>query len=656
MSDKDKKSSKKGDLSRRGFFRVAGGAAATAAVSGNPAAMASAAQKVSRTATAGIITKIAQIGGFPINDIRGILPSISKENSEAEIANITTAMRERLMGGGIFQRHQTIKVEYEGDERWNEIYAGKISIREELNTLEALNRLPKDIPLLDLLSEETLKALYGDKEEFDSAPNVRISRDLRKLIAPLCSETTTAPDIVESFMGFFRKCAEHAIENPDDFDFTEDMDNGYKWERKEIGGHSTQDVIIKILRNHASDDSNEYDLLDRLKKSNKAWKSKKLDQAWDLRLERDAKIRADNEAKKAADYAKEKAERLKYKLEQEARKRIALENPEKRSERVMNLEHLEGDNYFVHTAPRDGYEELPIPEHEDWLCWLQTFNPEAKAEDISVTANGKIVSIPQKAENAKALQALWRTASKNSRFTVKLPNNRIGIDLNQQPKEGLPVKEMPYADTDASINLNIEITEISAADILNVNNEDTKIEEDDEKDLSISKFFRNASERETDELTGLKTPAGMLPELEKEMKYRKSAGYHDDEGKIIAAHIDIKQFKRINDEYGHATGDLILTELAQRINDTFRHQAVIGRVQCDEILLLFHRKGQTKDRTDKDIRAAIGGKAPIPFSQDGKLRQLGVTASVGIASPMAKVINFEARQKSLSKKHMALAA
>lgn len=647
MSDQDKKSNTGSDLSRRGFFRVAGGAAATAAVSGNPAAIASAAQKVSKTATAGIITKIAQIGGFPINDIRGVLPSIPKESSAAEVANITTAMRERLMGGGIFQRHQTRKVECEGDQRWNENSAGKISIRAEQNTLEALNRLPKDIPLQDLLSEETLRALYGDQKDFDNSPNVRISRDLRNLIAPLCDETTTASDIVENFMGFFRKCAQHAIERPDDFDFTEDMDNGYKWDREKIGGHTTQDEIIKILRNNASDDSDEYDLLDRLKKSNKAWKSKKLDQAWDVRLERNAKIRAENEEKKAADSAAEKAKRLKYKLEQQERKRIQLENPEKRSERVINLEYLEGDSYFVHTAPRDDYEELPIPEHEDWLCWLQKFNPEAKAEDIIVTSNGKIVSIPQIAENASALQALWRTACKNGRFTAKLPNNRVGIDLNQQPKAGLPAKEMPYADTEEAINLNIKITEISATDILNANNEDTNIEdEDNKKGLSILKFFRNASERETDELTGLKTPAGMLSELEKEMKYRTAGGYNDDEeGKIIAAHVDIEQFKRINDEYGHATGDIILSELAQRINDTFRHQAVIGRVQGDEILLLFHRKGQNTERTDNDIRAAIDGKAPIPFSQDGKLRQLGITLSVDIEKSEAQVVSLDTKRR-----------
>ena len=105
MSDKDNKSSKKGDLSRRGFFRVAGGAAATAAVSGNPTAIASAAQKVSRTATAGIITKIAQIGGFPINDIRDVLPTTPKESSNTEVDIVMQQMRERLMGGGIIQRN-----------------------------------------------------------------------------------------------------------------------------------------------------------------------------------------------------------------------------------------------------------------------------------------------------------------------------------------------------------------------------------------------------------------------------------------------------------------------------------------------------------------------------------------------------------------------
>ena len=646
MSDEPIKPSKSSGFSRRGFFRVAGGAAATAA-SGNPAAIASAAQQASKVATAGVITKIAQMGGFPSGIIRDVLPSIPKDSADVESTHIINAMRERLMGGGTPQRHREVaNIRDQGDVWWNENMAGKVNIRAEQNAVDALKRLPKDIPLQDLLSEETLEALYGDKEGYNNLPAVTIARSLWVLIGPLCDETTTAPDIVENFMGFFRKCAKHALENPDEYEFIENSENSYKWDREAIGGHSTQDDIIKILRSNASGDGSDSDLIDQLTKSTESWKSKKLDQAWDAILRNRADARVAEDAKRVAQRAAEEAERLKSKLEWEERKRIQLENPEERSGRALNLEYLEGDTYFVHTAPCDGYERLPIPEHEDWLCWLQTFNPEAKAEDISVASNGKLVSIQQIPENARALQALWRTATTNSHFTVKLPNNRVGFDLNQQPNEGLPVQKMPYTYADSTIKLNIQITEVNATDILSAQTEDNCLEDaTSEEDLSISKFFRNVSERHIDELTGLKTPSGMLPDLAKEMKYRKSAGYADDTDKIIAAHVDIKQFKNMNNDYGYATGDLVLSELAQRINDVFRHDAVIGRVQGDELLLLFHRNGQTMDRTHTAIRNALDGKASIPFSHDGKLKQLGITLSV---SAQTQVIDISTRQKHSS--------
>lgn len=50
--------------------------------------------------------------------------------------------------------------------------------------------------------------------------------------------------------------------------------------------------------------------------------------------------------------------------------------------------------------------------------------------------------------------------------------------------------------------------------------------------------------------------------------------------------IDIDHFKKINDEYGHTGGDLILTEVTQLVQDTIREVDVVSRWGGEEFLVL----------------------------------------------------------------------
>lgn len=49
--------------------------------------------------------------------------------------------------------------------------------------------------------------------------------------------------------------------------------------------------------------------------------------------------------------------------------------------------------------------------------------------------------------------------------------------------------------------------------------------------------------------------------------------------------LDIDNFKNVNDEYGHLTGDRVLTELAQCMKEVFTEQ-ILGRIGGDEFLVL----------------------------------------------------------------------
>lgn len=50
--------------------------------------------------------------------------------------------------------------------------------------------------------------------------------------------------------------------------------------------------------------------------------------------------------------------------------------------------------------------------------------------------------------------------------------------------------------------------------------------------------------------------------------------------------VDLDDFKRINDNYGHAHGDAVLQETAKRMSACIRESDVIGRIGGDEFLIL----------------------------------------------------------------------
>lgn len=56
------------------------------------------------------------------------------------------------------------------------------------------------------------------------------------------------------------------------------------------------------------------------------------------------------------------------------------------------------------------------------------------------------------------------------------------------------------------------------------------------------------------------------------------------------AYLDLDKFKPINDDYGHAAGDAVLTGVADRIKQVIRSHDLVARVGGDEFVILFNNR------------------------------------------------------------------
>lgn len=93
------------------------------------------------------------------------------------------------------------------------------------------------------------------------------------------------------------------------------------------------------------------------------------------------------------------------------------------------------------------------------------------------------------------------------------------------------------------------------------------------------------------------------------------------------AFVDLDRFKQLNDEYGHAVGDLVLKTLGQRLRDEAR-VSVAARLGGDEFAMLLDAEAAGSDLTDllNDIHAAL----IQPISTSVGLVTVG--ASIGFAT------------------------
>ena len=91
--------------------------------------------------------------------------------------------------------------------------------------------------------------------------------------------------------------------------------------------------------------------------------------------------------------------------------------------------------------------------------------------------------------------------------------------------------------------------------------------------------------------------------------------------------IDLDKFKPVNDTYGHGVGDLLLKEVALRIQDCLRDSDTAARVGGDEFVILLPaiETGQDAGKVGEKIRHALNQ----PFELAGHTLKIG--SSIGVA-------------------------
>jgi diguanylate cyclase (GGDEF)-like protein len=126
-----------------------------------------------------------------------------------------------------------------------------------------------------------------------------------------------------------------------------------------------------------------------------------------------------------------------------------------------------------------------------------------------------------------------------------------------------------------------------------------------------------------DGLTGCFNRAHGMDVLEGNLRRASRTGFP-----VSVLMIDVDDFKRINDRYGHVPGDAVLTTVAAQLKGMLRRSDVQCRIGGDEFLVILPDTPlDDAMRVAESVRGAIEA-AEIPSAR-GKVK---ITASIGVAS------------------------
>ncbi len=125
-----------------------------------------------------------------------------------------------------------------------------------------------------------------------------------------------------------------------------------------------------------------------------------------------------------------------------------------------------------------------------------------------------------------------------------------------------------------------------------------------------------------DVLTGLPNRYTYNDRLKRGLSYCNRYG-----GKLAVMFMDLDRFKFINDTLGHKVGDILLKEVAKRIQTCLRETDIVARLGGDEFIFLLPKIGASLNaaKVAKHILKILN----VPFEIDE--HEIFISASIGIA-------------------------
>lgn len=120
-----------------------------------------------------------------------------------------------------------------------------------------------------------------------------------------------------------------------------------------------------------------------------------------------------------------------------------------------------------------------------------------------------------------------------------------------------------------------------------------------------------------DFLTGLPNRIGMEKVVNRMLKY--------DKGSVMF--IDLDDFKRVNDVYGHEAGDILIKDVSERIKGVLPSNAVLGRQSGDEYILVLNDIESFREGIK--LAKKLTDTLKLPFNINKNI--LYLSASIGTA-------------------------
>jgi len=124
-----------------------------------------------------------------------------------------------------------------------------------------------------------------------------------------------------------------------------------------------------------------------------------------------------------------------------------------------------------------------------------------------------------------------------------------------------------------------------------------------------------------DPLTGLANRSLLWDRLDHAIVRARREG-----GIVTLMFVDLDDFKAVNDQYGHGTGDALLRNVAERLEGTVRESDTVARLGGDEFTVVL--EGQHRPEFAGIVAQSILEALAAPYRIGG--REIFMTASIGI--------------------------